>query len=356
MTTATAAIRIRGHGADAALEYRRADVGSLLRNKHAEEALLLLPRLLPVCAQAQQIAAARALEAARGKTESVQDQTQREASLLREQALAAAWRLAVDWPRSMGEAPDLKYLKVLRRSSNSELAMGLEALLPQVLRGDAAALTDGEELISHLEASDPDTLAGRVIMQAKALALPVAAALECLSGQALWERASPTLSVPMAQSGAIDLSCAPQPVTVGPLSMGRGPGIPALLAWEHSPVTLRLLLAALLDTVYLVQRLRVEVEPRGIDLSQRVLAPGMGVGHAITSRGPLYHCIGIGEDRRIRHWRYLAPTDWHFAVGGLVDRLVKTCRSQHELTLLVTAADPCARWDYRADGVDKDVA
>ena len=65
---------------------RRADVTPVLRTLPVEQALAMIPSLLPVCARAQRIAAERAIESARGLAASAQTEAARECELLREQA------------------------------------------------------------------------------------------------------------------------------------------------------------------------------------------------------------------------------------------------------------------------------
>ena len=81
----------------------RPTVTGLLTGMPLAEALERIPTLLPICGNAQGIAAERAAAAARGEAEPDSDGHRQR--LNREQALAAAWRLTIDWPRLWGQPP-----------------------------------------------------------------------------------------------------------------------------------------------------------------------------------------------------------------------------------------------------------
>ena len=122
-------IRIIRRGGQVTIEQRRPAVLAHLQGQPAERALAMVPGLLPVCGNAQAIAAGRALEA--GRERPPENEPDRERQLWREQAQSAAWRLAVDWPDLLHTARDLPWLKRLRGAEDGDAA----ALLAQALEG-----------------------------------------------------------------------------------------------------------------------------------------------------------------------------------------------------------------------------
>jgi Ni,Fe-hydrogenase I large subunit len=72
---------------------------------------------------------------------------------------------------------------------------------------------------------------------------------------------------------------------------------------------------------------------------------GVGMGRAVTARGPVYHRVRLAADRdTVADWRVLAPTDWHFSPTGPVARALPAMRDPAAIRALVGAFDPCAPW------------
>src|SRR5210317_2495522 len=85
---------------EAVITQQRPALVSSLVGMSVSRAMAFIPTLLPICGQAQSLAAQRAVAAARGESEV---NAERQAQPWREQAFAAAWRLTVDWPELQGE-------------------------------------------------------------------------------------------------------------------------------------------------------------------------------------------------------------------------------------------------------------
>lgn len=338
-----AAITLRREARHLRVSYRRADPGQMLRGRDAHQVLDLIPSLLPVCAGAQRIAAERAIEAASGAQETAAAHREREALLLREQALAAAWRLLVDWPRCLGLAPDLRTMKTLRSADNASLADGLDCCLSMLLDASPAVTADTaalDAIIAHLGA----TGAGPVLQMALEESASPRVPVTWLRGRTLQSRAADALRDAPLQRGPLPDLCG-DAVAVGPLAMARHPLCDSLRDREDLPLCARLLLAMLLDTAALVHGLRSAEPPRIERETQSAEETGIGLGYACTARGPLYHRIHLDPAQRVLSWRYVAPTDWHFAAGGLVEKLGEhRDPTTASVVPIVAAADPCAAW------------
>ncbi len=346
MTSTGATIRITRRSGGFHIEQRRPDLARLVAQMPIARALELVPTLLPVCAEAQAIAAVRATEAACGAEETADQRRGRGARLLREQGLAAAWRLLVDWPRALGENPDLAHLKTLRGLENQDLANALDALLPPPLVVPEPRYSDIEACLmaSGLDSPLP---ANRALARARSANGRHSATLATLDGSALWDRARSFLGGPLITRGALGLTADAHAITVGPLAMARHPSIAGFRDDDTLSATTRLLLAALLDIAVVAQALRSDGDLDIATERQRSLGSGIGIGQAVTIRGPLLHMVVLDEREQVQHWRHLAPTDWHFAPGGLVDRLAVES-DEADLRLLIAAADPCAPWEIEA--------
>ncbi|MEM1191398.1 MAG: hypothetical protein AAGI72_22900 [Pseudomonadota bacterium] len=321
--------------------YHRADPGRILVGATPQDALRLVPSLLPVCGEAQRIAAARALESAQGVPASAAVERERELRLLREQGLAAAWRLLVDWPRAADRSTRLATVKTLRRADDVSLGRGLLSLLPDSL----AVPASGPLLLARVieeatwgESCIGTSLLRRALHQGSAAA---AAPLAIHTPSSLFAQARDYFASERCDPATLALAGNPLPLTVGPLAMARHPAVAAVRERGDLASPVKLLLAALIDTAAVATALAGDA-PLPALTPEMAEAAEPGFGHSVTARGPLLHKISLDNEGRIAQWRHLAPTDWHFAPGGLVERLGVAVTSQDAADLLIAAADPCA--------------
>ena len=123
--------------------------------------------------------------------------------------------------------------------------------------------------------------------------------------------------------------------------MRRHALVDALAPRIELPARVRLLLAMLLDTLAIAAALRDA--PLAHAPVQQPLING-AVGRADTARGPLFHRVVLDGRDRVEHWTVLAPTDWHLAPGGLLERLLAEPQPAGDYGISVQAVDPCAPW------------
>lgn len=313
------------------VEQHRPPAGDVLGRLKIDAALGKINALLPICGEAQRIAASRAIAAARGETESREMTERHEQQLLHEQVQSSIWRLTVDWPSLLGEERDLATLRFAMRTTDTPT---LQALLADKLDG-LANVNDSAELPVWIERRG--CTASRLIARAADL------------DRALEKEPLLTAPIPVRTPGDVLAAClgygfwpeadaalAPPPGEVGAIAMARHP-LTASLAGPFGRLTRRLLAQAL-DAAFLVGADAVSaglgqgVNSRrlagqsGDSTAERAQDDGAvtGIGWAMTARGPLVHRVVLGQadaDRALR-WDVLAPTDWHFAVGGPVHAML----------------------------------
>ncbi len=133
-----------------------------------------------------------------------------------------------------------------------------------------------------------------------------------------------------------------KPVETGPLArQARHPLITAFVAQHGNTVGARFL-AQLIE---LAAWLAPGSTPTDV-VQQYIVAQGVGLGLAETARGLLLHQAQV-SDRRVDHYRIVAPTEWNFHPDGalsrgLVGRPVKDAAdARRRAALLVQALDPC---------------
>lgn len=348
--TASPRIDIHLGGGGVEIRQQRPAIARALLGLPVEAALTRIPTLLPICGAAQAVAAASAVSAARGQAPDEELQRHRDRDLWREQALASAWRLTVDWPALLGEARRMEALKqVYQAAGERECSATLGQLVPGLDALDSLA-----DLQQWLR--DSDSLAARVIRLARenedidSAPQPPATLLDTAS----WYRVA---CAALACEPFDALDPAGSPLEVGPLAMARDTLAGELRATMGSTVVSRLL-AQLLDMRAIFRALDGRTAslngPAWIQASARSLPANGGVGCAVTARGPVFHRVVLGPTADIVvDWRVLAPTDWHFGPRGPVAGKLATlpAPTQQRVALLVASYDPCAPWALHARGM-----
>ncbi len=338
MVVGTPKIQIAQRAEGIAIAQQRPSVTDVLGGLGLEEALLRIPLLLPICGHAQGIAAQRAASAARNDTDPYALEHTRQ--LWREQAVAAAWRLAIDWPSCVGRKRALPLFKAVQQADGPEtLATQLLQLLPGLINIENMA-----DLSAWL--TDSDSTAAFVVRRARELEseLGFAGAPSLLSGEALRALAQTALAEPSFNP----LTPAGAGIDVGPLAMRRHPLVERLAVGNDFGALTRRLVAQLLDTLVIAGHLLDEQSTYPV--SAWNLGSGIGMGRAITARGPVFHRVELAGDGKVAAWRVLAPTDWHFAPGGpLLSEARRLVLEDEQLGLLVLGFDPCAPWSIASE-------
>lgn len=318
-----------------AIRQRRPAVTGMLASLPVGEALIRIPTLLPICGTAQAIAGRRAANAARGVCRQEDDDTGR--ALYREQALAAAWRLAIDWPTFLGEERNTGLLKKVRAAaSDTALATALLEFVPGLDLVNAS-----DDLTAWIDQAN--CLAARLLREVRRYDAPPHAA----PGPSLSD--GEDLLAHVRSAFAFEdfdaLAPAGAGIEVGPLAMRRHVLVERLCTHDRYGVLCRRLLAQLLDTCAIAARLRGDASEPSDNAWQE--GDGIGLGRAMTARGPVFHQVVLrqGDDDQVARWRVLAPTDWHFAPGGPLDREAGALEPDAaRLPMQVLGFDPCAPW------------
>ena len=347
------------------------DVGRLLSGKTAEEASRVMPALYSVCGTAQCHAAVAALEAASGIVANRETVAARqcltEMETLRENAL----RVALDWPKYLGELPALADARPLMR------------VVPELSR----ALFGAERAMTIGTVATPDRLAALgVVAEAEAClqSLVFGEPLEAWrrrQGQADledWSKAAPTpasrLLARIAANGwdatgavaliALEDECPSDVANTlegNAASDGVAPTAPETTMLSRHRADARLaagrpglkqrILARLIELSELPARMR-----RLLDGPSETPVTQCGGGFArvmvAAARGALIHEVELREGR-IASYRIVPPTRWNFApngvasraLAGLADRYGENARQVADL--IVGAIDPCVGFDVR---------
>ena len=343
------------------IEQRRPRAVRALIGRPAMEALAAVPLLLPICGEAQRVAAMRAIEAARGEPASAEVERWRDVGLLAERAVSIAWRLAVDWPGLVGAAPDILSIKRVRESARpiAEAARAAATALPQEpspgaidealdatadrLRGLAAAAT-GEDLDRLLKrvSDDPSPMA-EVLRRAAAAPLGLGQHDgHRLGPEALAEIAAEALAHPDFDPEAPGAAA----IEVGPLAAVGDPVVAEAERRLGAGVLARLLAGARAASQWRHASRQVLEGYAPAPRPPVAVPDGAGIGVAMTARGPVLHRITLAEPA-IADWRVMAPTDWHFATNGPVSRMLQASSTvdpnQSDAALAAASFDPCAR-------------
>ncbi len=356
-----------------------------------------LPGLFGVCATAQASACAQALEQALGLAPDPLTSSRRQALVDAETVKEHLWRLLLEWPRLLGEAPAASAMREVLRAwarLRHEVSDPSGPFVPGV------AVTGGGELGGELGA-EPCADLGAVVKRlaqvatAEVFGAPVD---DWLAGAATpesflsWAEAAGTSAARLVllvwRAGEADLgSCAVEDLPdLEPVYLAdrlSGPEASAFVArpdWrgvprETSPFTrirhldpvgglvlahgnglLARQAAVLVEVATLLTRLQGSPDsglaaargPTSIEI-------GIGIAQVQAARGLLVHRVELDrpsqESGLVRDYRILAPTEWNFHPQGVVARGLATLSPstdernlRRQAGLFVTLVDPCV--DY----------
>ena len=285
----------------------RPDVTRLLRGRTAAQAMQLVPSLFVLCGQAQAVAAALALAAARGE----ECQARLDPEVQREALREHVWRCLLDLPPMLGAAPlqqeFVRAVKCVAAGSRDELRALLTG--PQI--------TAMRLLLE--QAGEPDTTAPHL--------LPPVYARESLR---VWPRLSAEFCRrPSWRGVAVETGALARQMQGGEQSASRWSArwlarLDELLAW-----TMGAGYAGAVGTT-----------------SAAPVAPGIGRALVETARGLLMHEIAL-DGERVADYLIAAPTEWNFHPhGALASHLLGREAEnrdvlQRQVVCAAAALDPC---------------
>jgi len=352
----------------------------LFAGRDADATVRLLPSLYSLCATAQAVACAEAIERAYGQRPKGRVRAARARLVAVETVREHLWRILLDWPQALGEAAD---------EATMARVAALCARWRAALAGDGAVCLPGA-----VEGPDSDEATRRAL--AGLVAERVLGCDPCRWLAEVGDRAALATWCGRTATPAARL-------IGGPLAMGQGGlgrcAVPSLTSqalatqlaeggevfaaptWagrprETSPFTRNLAEPLLVDLIEgfgngLVSRLAAQLvevarltgvaswqdRPDG-QRREEVLSdsdPGTGLGLVPAARGLLAHRVVLAGERVV-DYAILSPTDWNFHPQGVVAQgLASLCDEagvvEPLVRLFIIAVDPCVAFDlvHRAD-------
>jgi uptake hydrogenase large subunit len=341
----------------------------VLSGKAPADAAATVRRLFSICGGAQGAAAAAALAAA-GATDAVLDSANRDREVMLEALQDTFWHLLIDWPNTMGTAPNATPVAAARfqiaaamraadgtprlhdAAAMRELGERLSAIAAQSVFGMPpnawVELEDVESLLAWCArgATAPATLLGRVLVEWPALGRSATPLMpEPQRGSLLGVivpamRDDPGFSRAPTWAGAA--------VETGGLArMWDEPLVIALQKRFGNAVVTRVT-ARLIELARLLQELvasdgATAASPR---VRRMALGPGEGMAAVETARGMLLHRARL-VDQRVADYQIVAPTEWNFHPGGALATGLVGLAAADDAQLLgaarlaAHALDPC---------------
>ena len=331
----------------------------LVRGRPPADVQRLIPLLFSICQRAQGAAAASAIAAAQGHEAAVRDQARRALDVTLEMLQEGVWRLLIDWPKSMGEPPQVPAVAAVRHASSAvvddgatldaSLAVAGDVLREHVYGAPAEAWLESTDLAAldrwvEAGATLPARLLRRMRDEAPGLgrsdvALMPDATLESLRRSLIADLESdPDYARYPRWGGA--------PAETGALArQSDAPLVAALLARDGQTASTRFA-ARLVELAMLVRDLRDRSAGRLVAVRGHALPDGAGLGLAETARGLLLHRVRV-EGGLVTDYSIVAPTEWNFHPHGpLPQGLAGLDAADHErlardARVVVQSLDPC---------------
>lgn len=271
-------------------------VGGLLKNREADQAVMLLGMLFSICTSAHQAAAERALADARGVSLDSDNSARLEQQVVVERIRESAMRLLMDWHYPC---------------DNDEVLTACVRCCHLLNRSLGSAECDVAEQVDALARWWRATRCGSTDHQ-----IWIAGRCERFGGIVLNQ-------------------------TEGRVPLEGGLNAADLLASR---------LNALVDQIDRgIALLTGDSTVDSIGAPAGVRANGRSVGWALTSRGWLMHEVSL-DGNRVSDWRILAPTDRNFHTRGKLWQLLRGVAVEPEevealVRTLTLAIDPCVAFE-----------
>lgn len=336
---------------------RRALPRQLVDDRTPDEVAQLVPQLFSVCRNAQAAAAAGALEAARGTQVCSASIERRRFDVTLEALQETFWRLLIDWPESMGEAPAVAAVRQARDAAANIARDGtaIDTALAEFER-IASASVYGESPMAWLERdlarldewiADGRTLPAGMLRRMRSEAPGLGRSDTRLLPHATLERLQQSLVPHLLRDDGYPM--APHwdgvPAETGAVArQAEHPIVAACIARDGVACEARFI-ARLVELALLMDALRAPDPVAQPSVRQHRLQPGQGIGLAETARGLLLHHAEVA-DGRVVDYSIVAPTEWNFHAAGPIRALLDTAASNEgallqQARIVVRSLDPC---------------
>jgi coenzyme F420-reducing hydrogenase alpha subunit len=350
----------------------------LLQGKTWRQAEMTVPLLFSICGRAQAVAAAGAIEAARGVPAPPAVALQRELRVAAECLQEYAWRILLDLPVLLGEAPQTERFVALRRElqmvvgssvaddpwwhapiddANVQRWRSASACLSASLADHVYGMTAAAWLDLGTLPQIEEWMRTGASVPARLLAHVWPSALGRSAVARLPQLDAAAAASALAQHIAADSHFAgtPQwgdaPAETGALARTAGhPLIRDALAECGNTVGVRLL-ARFVELALLDQRIH-RLSGGDIDLPRTggaAIAPGIGLSATETARGILLHYVEL-QAEQVARYRIVAPTEWNFHPHGAFVEGMRGAEADSEQAaqqaarLMAHALDPCVAY------------
>lgn len=335
---------------------RRPLPARLVRGRSRGEVERVVPLLFSLCRRAQGAAAAAALAAAHGD-ESPAARLTLDVTL--ETLQESVWRLLIDWPHAIGEAPRVPAVASVRRAADAVIDRG--ASLDALLDVAEAALHEhvyGIPAAEWLAAADVAALDRWI----EAGATPPARLLRRLRDDTPGLGRSDVALLPSTtRSGLLAALVAAMdadaefgrlpywngaPAETGALARQAATPLIAALVQRDGRTASTRFVARLVELAALARDLRTRTDGPVPMVHAHAVADGVGLGLAETARGLLLHRAEV-RDGVVAAYRIVAPTEWNFhpdgpLARGLAGRAADDRAGlEREARIVVQSLDPC---------------
>jgi coenzyme F420-reducing hydrogenase alpha subunit len=350
---------------------RASGITGALATQPVRDLPLLLSRLFPLCGTAHAVAGLAAIEAGLGIEVSPAQLAFRELMLLAEHGAALGWRILMDWPPLLGDAPEVRACADIRRAAAAASTIAEHGTWPRIggarLRPNRDDLGQAMSELARMlvglfpEAAGPaltwrnleTSLRGGTSMPARLINVARTGVLADYghhdrpllpSMDATWLATRLTTEPRFGDAPTLDGT----PAEVGPLAAQRHPLVADAVAHWGATLATRLLAAAL-DAPVVAGRLGRALDrlanddPIEFDLTRA----GRGAGVVETARGPLAYVVEAA-DGYVRMLRSVAPTEWNFHPNGpfvaALDAAPRVPDPVFAARLLAASFDPCVEF------------
>ncbi|MCB1757666.1 MAG: nickel-dependent hydrogenase large subunit [Gammaproteobacteria bacterium] len=353
---------------------RPLEASRIFEGKTIDETLHAIPLLFNICAQAQSVAAVRAVENALACTPGIDVEQKREILIALEGIREHLWRILTDWPKLIGQSAEVTTFASFNQSLQLLLALanpdrqltvipGLKKNRPSFAEDFATSWFELKYSLLEFLFSDRDFSLQEERFPAhcfvrKLLDGIVERGLEKLGDMAL--PALPELSFDELHFRLYDRRSAsfiarPQLQGVcyetGPFARQKFHPLSQDVIRQYGLGAYPRMLARVVDLLQMINTIDAQLAGASLFRSKLPEEP-VGLSQLEAVRGRLVHCVGVDRER-IDHYRILAPTEWNFHPQGIAARMLASLVNQPQTTLseqaafLIQLIDPCVDYQFK---------
>ncbi|MFK5984984.1 MAG: nickel-dependent hydrogenase large subunit [Pseudomonadota bacterium] len=346
--------------------------------KSVDQALKILPVLFSICGSAQACAGVRACEQALGIEAPADIEIIRDSLVHMETLREHLWRILLDWPILINQLPQKNGMVALLKQHKEYQQLISAGINPFYLQQELPVYDTAKlaGIVNRIKATFQQLVYG--------ISIKLWLEIDSLEKLQLWAESNTTIAAQLlawviqqqwSETGRCEISSLPVLVTNNLHKLLQNNNFVEQPQWLaeccettslsriDSPLLQQLnnqfgngllvrLVARLTEMALLTKALLMDGKQafnKPVQLFHNSQVFQQGFGDVCAARGHLIHYVCI-ENKQIKKYQIVAPTEWNFHPQGVVSRSLTTLKGsrkqiEQQARLIINAIDPCVGYE-----------